>query len=445
MPKTSAASLGVDLDSVTYSNDATEYEVHFTTSGFENGSETHIRFYAGFPSQIIYEGPSPFKIGIEEVGEISNSLICAHVVDVDDIYIEGSGNDCINFVVSPQGELSKIIESSGNSFSLSSSEFYSLFNLTQNNEQTFFELPEKVELLIDGTIVATDYPKQNYVSYYGYEHNGWSTFILKDESDCNSLPYVEYIEMDSDTLNGYGYTDSRVTIIATYSDSTQLEATGSKQVLFDDPNLDPNRNANREEVELACPDIQIIDSNTPFLDTASNVFEPYILNLYTDGVISGFSDKTFRPEDPVTRSQMAKFVVKAFELPVDTSGEPFPDVQNMNDELSSYVQTLKNLDIVSGYTDGNYRPDDSVTRGQVTKFVTKALEAKGYTYNKNLSASFTDVPETNPFYPYIAFLSNIEVNGEYIIKGYSTGEYKPDESLSRGAMSKVIDLSRQLP
>ena len=44
---------------------------------------------------------------------------------------------------------------------------------------------------------------------------------------------------------------------------------------------------------------------------------------------------------------MAKFVVKTFGFEVDTTGEKFPDVQDMEDELSTYVQTLKNLEIAS--------------------------------------------------------------------------------------------------
>ncbi|MBD3362889.1 hypothetical protein GF362_04175 [Candidatus Dojkabacteria bacterium] len=174
----------------------------------------------------------------------------------------------------------------------------------------------------------------------------------------------------------------------------------------------------------------------------SNQFYQYIMNLYEDEIISGYSNGLYGPKDPVKRDQMAKFIVRAFNLEVDTTGEKFPDVTNMQSELNQYVQTLKNLGIVSGYSDGNYYPGNPVTRGQVSKFVVETMRVKGIDIDLNMSHEFPDIIGST-FEGYIAYLTNQEVGGERIVRGYSDGTYKQDLDLNREQMAKIIDLSRK--
>ena len=86
-----------------------------------------------------------------------------------------------------------------------------------------------------------------------------------------------------------------------------------------------------------------------------------------------------------------------------------------------YVETAYSRGIIAGYADGTFRPNNSVTRGQLAKMVTaargRALVAPG-------SPSFADVPPVNGFYSYIetAYQHNL-------ISGYSCGtgcvEFRP--------------------
>ncbi len=174
-------------------------------------------------------------------------------------------------------------------------------------------------------------------------------------------------------------------------------------------------------------------------DIEGNVFEENIRNLVEDNIVSGYSDNTFRPNENVTRGELAVFIVRAFNLEIDTTGDPFPDVTPEN-KFFPYIQTLKNLNIVVGYSDGKYKPDEFVTRGTVSKYIIAAYNPD-FDSSKTYLHGFLDIVG-NRFEPYIAYLSSLESNGTRVVSGYSDGTYRPETNITRGQMSKFVDLSR---
>ncbi|MCA9386338.1 S-layer homology domain-containing protein, partial [Candidatus Dojkabacteria bacterium] len=177
----------------------------------------------------------------------------------------------------------------------------------------------------------------------------------------------------------------------------------------------------------------------PFTDVANTTFETYIDSLYERGIINGYNDKTFRPDTYVSRGEMSKFIVNAFEIALDTSGENFKDV-DQNNIFWVYIQTMKNNAITSGYPNGTYRPNQSVTRGEATKFVVLALQTKGVSVLLDTNSIFLDT-ENHTFQPYISFLAQYRPGDEYIIQGYGNGDFGPDDPTTRGAMAKIIHSS----
>jgi hypothetical protein len=196
-------------------------------------------------------------------------------------------------------------------------------------------------------------------------------------------------------------------------------------------------NGGPDQVDDNCKNLQVTQA---FSDVAGHTFLYYISDLYYNEVVSGYSDGKFHPERHVTRGQMAKFIVNGFSLNIKTNCDAFPDVSQDND-FYRYIQTLKCNNIVSGYSDGSYRPEGNVTRGEVTKFVVESIKHKGIQVGM-INSSFPDVKSTNNFSGYIGYLTSLEVNDEKIISGYSDGTYRPDVLLDRGQMSKIVSNSR---
>ena len=135
------------------------------------------------------------------------------------------------------------------------------------------------------------------------------------------------------------------------------------QNLFGNNNVAPLPEAVRKKYTGFFPDVP--DNNT---------FKETIYALAGDGVVKGFPDGLFRPEQNVTRGELAKFVVNGFGIsttsPIPESGY-FSDVPQ-NYIFSPYINSLASMGIISGFEDGNFRPEQNVTRGQLAKFIAKA-------------------------------------------------------------------------
>jgi 5'-nucleotidase/2',3'-cyclic-nucleotide 2'-phosphodiesterase/3'-nucleotidase/5'-nucleotidase len=120
--------------------------------------------------------------------------------------------------------------------------------------------------------------------------------------------------------------------------------------------------------------------------------------LVSRGAISGYSDGSFRPGAAATRGQLCKIVVAAEGWSINTTGGPhFTDVPTSN-PFYSYIETAYNRGIISGYSDNTFRWGAEVTRGQLSKII---VNAQGWVANTTGSPHFTDVPSSNPFYSFI--------------------------------------------
>jgi len=142
----------------------------------------------------------------------------------------------------------------------------------------------------------------------------------------------------------------------------------------------------------------------------ADYFYAAVETLYCMGAISGYSDNTFRPYNTTTRGQLCKIIVLAEEWNTNTSGGPhFTDVPPSN-LFYEYIETAFNHDIIAGYTDGTFRWGNNITRGQLAKIV---VEAEGWPTNTSGGPHFTDVPPNHPFYEYIETAYNHEVISGY--------------------------------
>lgn len=130
----------------------------------------------------------------------------------------------------------------------------------------------------------------------------------------------------------------------------------------------------------------------------TDYFYDAVRYLYCEGAISGYSDGTFRPYNNTTRGQLSKIIVLAQGWPIDTSGGPhFSDVLP-GSAFYDYVETAYNHGIISGYSDGTFQPGNNVTRGQLSKIV---VLAKSWTLVNRSAPTFSDVPVGSTFFAYV--------------------------------------------
>jgi subtilisin family serine protease len=172
----------------------------------------------------------------------------------------------------------------------------------------------------------------------------------------------------------------------------------------------------------------------------SNIFRPHIRTLTCAEIVSGYEDGTFRPQNPVTRGEMAKFIRQAFQIPTDTSCGNFPDVGPAHTFYHD-VTTLRCNNVISGFTDGLFKPDEQVTRGQTTKFIMEGLRAREndtqYLRYTGTDSPFDDVPPSYVFYEQVMAAY---VHG--IVSGFTVDTYEPEQHTLREQMAKMIDIAR---
>lgn len=97
-----------------------------------------------------------------------------------------------------------------------------------------------------------------------------------------------------------------------------------------------------------------------------------IMDLASHGIIKGYSDGTFKPDHTVNRAEFAKLLIEGlYPEEVKGDGYCFPDVTNQ--WFAPYVCAMKRLGWVTGYKDGTYKPERTLSRAEGLKIVVTSL------------------------------------------------------------------------
>ncbi|MDJ0664032.1 MAG: DUF4397 domain-containing protein [Acidimicrobiia bacterium] len=107
-----------------------------------------------------------------------------------------------------------------------------------------------------------------------------------------------------------------------------------------------------------------------FTDDDSSIFEADINAIAAAGITKGTSAATYSPNDPVTRGQMAAFLVRAFNIP-PSAVDAFTDDDGTLFEAE--INALAAAGITKGTSATTYSPDAPVTRAQMATFLVRAL------------------------------------------------------------------------
>jgi hypothetical protein len=116
-----------------------------------------------------------------------------------------------------------------------------------------------------------------------------------------------------------------------------------------------------------------------FEDVEAYEFEDSVLKLADLGIINGYPDGTFKPDNLVTRAEFAKMIVCMLGLDAaakSLEGEavPFADV-DADHWAAGFINVAQMMGIVNGYEDGTFRPEGNITYAEALKMV---LAAMGY-------------------------------------------------------------------
>ena len=121
-----------------------------------------------------------------------------------------------------------------------------------------------------------------------------------------------------------------------------------------------------------CPDPQSMTSKFKDVKDTSKYYYKAVLWANEQGITTGYSDGTFRPDDECTRGQVVTFLWRAKGSPAPTGvNNPFSDVPTGKYYTNAILWALKN-NITQGRTATTFGPDDACTRGHVVTFLYRA-------------------------------------------------------------------------
>ena len=152
--------------------------------------------------------------------------------------------------------------------------------------------------------------------------------------------------------------------------------------------------------------------------------------------IVGYEDSTFRPEGNMTRAEAAAIFARNI---AERNGETIPSKKSSFSDVdsklwySSPIAYLEKYNVISGYTDGTFKPEEQITRAE---FV--SMCSRFYSLTDTISVSknngFTDVKSSHWAYKYINEAAAMDW-----IAGYADKTFRPDERIKRAEVVAIVN------
>jgi hypothetical protein len=175
--------------------------------------------------------------------------------------------------------------------------------------------------------------------------------------------------------------------------------------------------------------VSIVGPQTPAAEIfgdvePTDVFHDDITWLFAQGITKGCTATTFCPDDPVTRAQLATFLVRSLHL-APSSVDAFGDDDGSIHEAD--IQALAATGITRGCAPTLYCPDQPVTRAQMASFLTRAA---------GLDPSTVDAFGDDDGSIHEADIQALAATG--ITRGCAPDLYCPDQSVTRAQMAAFL-------
>lgn len=117
----------------------------------------------------------------------------------------------------------------------------------------------------------------------------------------------------------------------------------------------------------------MVSISTPFSDVQNHWARLFIEALAGRRILNGYPDGTFRPNNSVTRAEFAAVLAAVFTLPPKRQYVPFVDVPTNHWALGAIKKTYE-TGFLSGYPNKTFRPNDRIARGDVFVAIVNGLD-----------------------------------------------------------------------
>lgn len=130
-----------------------------------------------------------------------------------------------------------------------------------------------------------------------------------------------------------------------------------------------------DEIEDSDTKLVQVEYNNKFTDIENDIEKQAIISLSAQKIINGITEEEFRPNDKITRAQFATLISHALGLD-EINTKSFTDIKD-EDWFSGFVGAVEELKIVTGYTDGTFKPERYITRQEAAVMLERTAKILG--------------------------------------------------------------------
>ena len=209
---------------------------------------------------------------------------------------------------------------------------------------------------------------------------------------------MDYIKEELNGVIGekYAEPDGRITIKnfsdidnSGYREGIELAAAAGIINGYADGTFQPNAQVTRAQFitmlyrVAGSPEVEIPEGKTEIelgftdADTISDVYKKAVAWGVQNGIIKGYEDNTFRPNQAISRAQMATMLYRYLvqkDGPVSDELKATYDFTDKDDIAAPFVEAVNvmaNKGLLKGYADGHFGPDETATRGQAATILVR--------------------------------------------------------------------------
>lgn len=369
---------------------------------------TYTYLYTNMSSEVTYydEMQMPLEAGSYTI-----------VIETDPDDPKYSGTGYLNFMIYPE-ELTLIAE-----------------DKTVSEGEEFQSLSYRISGLIPGDSEADAIVKEPVLSVPYYNTNVAGTYPIEITGGRagNNYTIVGYI--DGTLTVTAEKREASIKIKCVDEDTGEIIwrdkqwATVGELVTIQAPVFDGYDLLGQDEEQIRVKENSVV---TFYYVEHEEVIEPEIPEY--EAYITGYTDGTFRPQNNIKRSECVAMIYRLMEqtydgLPIFSGAAPFSDIP-YNAWYGSALNVLTAMDIIGGYEDNTFRPENTITRGE---FVVMALRYAGITPNSS-PYHFVDVPQNHWAADYI------QTAAQYgWLSGYTDGTFRPQQSITRAEAVSILN------
>ncbi|MDQ6418454.1 S-layer homology domain-containing protein [Paenibacillus sp. LHD-117] len=166
-------------------------------------------------------------------------------------------------------------------------------------------------------------------------------------------------------------------------------------------------------------------------DISGHWSEANIKQAVSNGIVSGYPEGTFKPEKTVTRAEFAVMLMNALKPKGEEAALTFTDTAEIEAWAQKAVAQAVQAGWITGYEDGTFRPDAEITRAEMTAMIAKAL---GHSAGGGAATGFADDNDI----PAWAKASVAYVKQAGIVQGKGSNTFAPSGHATRAEAVTVL-------